>query len=161
MFRPSRTRCTSVSWRRSRVGCRPRGGCARDGAAVDGRVTPVGGGGDQPLRPTPGTYMPWGERKIVYATVAVAGTPTGTLGHGKIPIFYRCVNIIPFRDIYRAALPFASCHRIGKIQSTIFFTCFSNTWSRITPLVVRSACGICQQVTNLLGTRGHRTRSRQ
>ena len=48
----------------------------RDGAVVDGRVTPVGGSVDQPLRPTPGTYMPWGERKIVYATVAVTGTPT-------------------------------------------------------------------------------------
>ena len=48
----------------------------RYGATVGGRVTPVNSDSDRLSRPTPGTYMPWGERELVYGTVAVVGTPT-------------------------------------------------------------------------------------
>ena len=48
----------------------------KDSAVVNGRVTPVDGNVERLDRPTPGTYMPWGGREIVYATVVVTGTPT-------------------------------------------------------------------------------------
>ncbi|MDP6793315.1 MAG: LysM peptidoglycan-binding domain-containing protein [Anaerolineales bacterium] len=48
----------------------------RDGAEVDGRVTPVDGNVKRPSRTIPGTYMPWGDRELVYSTVSVTGTPT-------------------------------------------------------------------------------------
>ena len=48
----------------------------REGAEVDGRVTPVDGNVKRPSRTIPGTYMPWGDRELVYSTVSVTGTPT-------------------------------------------------------------------------------------
>jgi len=48
----------------------------QDGSLKEGHVTPVAGNNDRSSQTLPGTYMPWGEREIVYATVAVTGTPT-------------------------------------------------------------------------------------